>query len=290
MEFRTPYRPVKAPFELSPERCAVLMGSCFSDNIAARMRFCGWNAENPLGTLYNPLSIAKVIDTLLFADNAEDVIEDSLFADTLATHSWLFDSKMSSASRQDTAGRIRKAARCLNASLQEAQALFITFGTAWCYSLAADPAYVVANCHKQPAALFHRFRASISQITSAWTLMATRLKERYPQLQIVFTVSPVRHLKDGFEGNARSKATLLLAVEEICNSLDFCHYFPAYEIINDDLRDYRFYAADMTHPSPQAVEYVWEIFKSTFIGPKGERLLKEGEKRIKAALHRPLIR
>lgn len=118
--------------------------------------------------------------------------------------------------------------------------------------------------------------------------MVTMLKERYPQLEIVFTVSPVRHLKDGFVGNMRSKAVLLLAIEELCRSYEWCHYFPAYEIVNDDLRDYRFYASDLAHPSEEAVEYIWEVFRATYLDPSGEAILKEGESILRGWEHRPL--
>lgn len=167
--------------------------------------------------------------------------------------------------------------------------LFVTFGTAWCYFLADNTDYVVANCHKQPSAMFIRRRITVDEIVGAWTALCNDLWKRFPDLRIVFTVSPVRHLKDGFSGNARSKAVLQLAVEEICRINDRCSYFPAYEILNDDLRDYRFYASDLVHPSQEAVEYIWEIFKSTYLDDKGLELLKEGERIQKAWNHRPLV-
>lgn len=166
--------------------------------------------------------------------------------------------------------------------------MFITFGTSWCYFLADREDYVVANCHKQPQSLFRRERVNVAEIVKVWGEMVTMLKERYPQLEIVFTVSPVRHLKDGFVGNMRSKAVLLLAIEELCRSYEWCHYFPAYEIVNDDLRDYRFYASDLAHPSEEAVEYIWEVFRATYLDPSGEAILKEGESILRGWEHRPL--
>ncbi len=108
-------------------------------------------------------------------------------------------------------------------------------------------------------------------------------------MRIVFTVSPVRHLKEGFAGNMRSKAVLLLAVEELCRRIDFCHYFPAYEIMNDDLRDYRFYASDLAHPSEEAADYIWDIFKATYLDESGIATLREGESLVRRLNHRPLI-
>lgn len=136
--------------------------------------------------------------------------------------------------------------------------------------------------------MFLRKRLSVSRIVETWSALVCDLKEIYPDLRIIFTVSPVRHLKDGFEGNARSKAILLLATEELCHTHDFCSYFPAYEILNDDLRDYRFYASDLVHPSQEAVEYIWEIFKSTYLDKEGLEILKEGERISKGWKHRPL--
>ena len=286
MRFRTEYQSSRAPFTLTPERPVVLLGSCFSDNIAARMRGSLWRAENPLGTLYNPLSISLAVRTAL---GAEGDMRDSMFHSAGLSHSWLFDSRFSSASEEESMARIQEAGRRLDALLCNADALFVTFGTSWCYWLESRPAYLVANCHKQPASLFSRRRLDVAECARCWEELAGWLRERYPQLRIVFTVSPVRHMKDGFHGNALSKAVLLLAIERICGKLDSCSYFPAYEILNDDLRDYRYYDTDLVHPSAQGVEYIWEKFRETFLDADGEALLREGEKLRKASGHRQLI-
>ena len=136
--------------------------------------------------------------------------------------------------------------------------------------------------------MFRRRRVSVDEITSLWTDLCKKIKERFPDIRIIFTVSPVRHMKDGFQENTLSKATLHLAVEQICSNLDYCIYFPAYEIVCDDLRDYRFYATDLVHPSESAIEYIWEIFRKTFIDDKGNLILKEGNKRYKAMKHIPI--
>ena len=128
----------------------------------------------------------------------------------------------------------------------------------------------------------------MEEIASLWTGLCLRLKELFPHLSFIFTVSPVRHLKDGFEGITLSKATLHLAIERICRNISDCHYFPAYEILCDDLRDYRFYASDLVHPSDSAVEYIWEIFRKTYLDEAGEKIIKEGSKKYKALHHRPI--
>lgn len=289
MKFRTEYKATKAPFVIDPKKPVVLLGSCFADNISAKMKSCLWEAENPLGTLYNPLSIARALSACLWPEESlssgVSEFEDSLFNAGGMWRSWLFDSKLSAETREDVVYAFGQRCKRIDSLLKGAGVLFVTFGTSWCYYIKDR---VVANCHKQPAALFERRRLAPDEIVGAWKRLVMRLRECYPGLKVVFTVSPVRHLKDGFEGNARSKAILLLATEEMCRSVEHCYYFPAYEIVNDDLRDYRFYASDLVHPSDEAVEYIWEKFKEMYIDEQGEKRLKEGEAIRKGLEHRPL--
>ncbi len=273
----------------------MLVGSCFASNIAAKMKECMWNAYNGVGTLYNPMSIARVLELLVLDETPKIGVEASLFEAEERIHSWLFDSHFSASSIQKCTEVILKAREDLLKSLESAQALIVTFGTAWCYSLiegylptSHDEEYIVANCHKMPAAMFSRRRVSVAEISKLWISLCQRLKQTYPELKIIFTVSPVRHLKDGFEGNILSKATLHLAVEEICRLSEDCLYFPAYEIVCDDLRDYRFYASDLVHPSDAAVEYIWDIFCKTFVDEIGMQRLKAGFKEYKRLNHRPI--
>lgn len=294
---------------LSPEHPVVMLGSCFSDNIAARMRSCLWKASNPLGTLYNPLSINNSLELFLFEEQFGSRFVESLFTDSSGKcRSFLGDFRLAGCDEGEAVEKGERARLKLKDDLKEAEALFITFGTAICYSLHPGKevgntlesgarecsrenllSNTVANCHKLPASKFERYRLKIPEITGMWVRLCKKIKETYPLLHVAFTVSPVRHLKDGFTENSRSKAILQLAVEEICSQLDFCSYFPAYEILNDDLRDYRFYASDLAHPSEMAVDYIWEIFKKTYLDEKGEAILKEGEKIVKGYRHRPLL-
>ena len=294
MKFRTEYKETRIQPPLDPSRPIVLVGSCFATNIASKMQECQWEAYNGIGTLYNPMSIAKVLELMIFENDFRAKVANSLFESEGKVHSWLFDSHFSSVSKEECLDLISKMRSDLLSSISRAQAIIVTFGTAWCYSLVETQEekqeYIVANCHKMPAIMFRRRRVDIEEIASMWIKLCEKIKKRYPSLRIIFTVSPVRHLKDGFEGNSLSKATLLLAVEKICSSLEYSIYFPAYEIVCDDLRDYRFYASDLVHPSDSAVEYIWEKFRSTFIDEKGEMLLKEGSKRYKFLHHRPITR
>ncbi len=289
MKFRTEIKDLRYPIVLDPCKPVVLIGSCFAGNIATKMRECEWAAFNDAGTLYNPLSIAKVLELLVFRNDFEEELQKSLFDSSGITHSWLFDSHFSHPMMEEVISKVNKISDDLADTLQKSQVLIVTFGTAWCYFLEDNPTYVVSNCHKQPPTLFIRRRISVDEIVREWKQLAKKLKTRFPQLSFIFTVSPVRHLKDGFEGNSRSKATLLLAVEEICKEVPDAFYFPAYEIVCDDLRDYRFYASDLVHPSESAVEYIWEIFRSSFLNGKGEEMLRIGNRHYKAANHRPIM-
>lgn len=290
MKFRTEYKPTKASFTLNPEHHVVMLGSCFADNMRRKMRECLWRAENPLGTLYNPLSIERAIRMCLNPGEHNEAFYDTVFKDAEGVyHSWLFHSQLSTKGRDEMSGRFFAMKRTLFSELRTAPVLFVTFGTSYCYFLAENPDFVVANCHKQPSAMFARRRLTIGEIADCWEKLVNNLKDFNPDMRIVFTVSPVRHIKDGLEGNSRSKAVLLLAIDELCSRMDCCSYFPAYEIVNDDLRDYRFYASDLVHPSDQAVEYLWEIFRATYLNAEGEALLKEGNSIVKAYFHRPLI-
>lgn len=289
MKFRTEIKDFNYPVVLNPQMPVVLVGSCFADSIARKMRECEWQVFNDMGTLYNPLSIAKVLDILLFHDDWCHEFTDSLFEIGDVIHSWLFDSHFSRKTLHDITDAVADTRRRLMETLGQSQVLIITFGTAWCYFLEGLDNYVVANCHKQPQTMFSRKRVSVEQIVEIWTELIYRIRLRWPNINLILTVSPVRHLKDGFEGNSRSKATLLLAVEEICCKSQNVFYFPAYEIVCDDLRDYRFYAADLVHPSDSAVEYIWELFRKAFLDSKGEEILRQGNSRYKKANHRPIL-
>lgn len=301
MKFRTEFKIVPSSLHLDPSRPIVLVGSCFASNIASKMRECMWKAFNGVGTLYNPMSIAKVLELMIFGENCHGDFESSLFESEGRVHSWLFDSHFSAISKETCLRAIEECRTDLMDSLDKAQALIVTFGTAWCYALSYNTLpslclkdnsqeYIVANCHKMPASMFQRRRVSVEEISHLWIDFCNKLKQKYPELTVIFTVSPVRHLKDGFEGNTLSKATLHLAIENICEKIPDCIYFPAYEIVCDDLRDYRFYASDLVHPSDSAVEYIWEIFCQTYLDDSGIVKIKEGNRMFKLANHRIIMR
>lgn len=290
MKFRTEYEARPSGRMLDPKQPAVLIGSCFTDYIGERMRFCRWDAfPNITGTLYNPSSIAKILRIAGQWDNVIETVGDSIASRDTLWMSWLVDSGSTTYRKSDTEERVFTRLRCLHEHLLDAKTLIVTFGTSWIYELADRPGYVVANCHKFPPSTFMRRRLAISEITDEWNGLVAHLEETYPGLRIIFTVSPVRHVKDGFEGNSRSKAILQLACEEICSKNDCADYFPSFEIMNDDLRDYRFYESDLVHPSRMAIDYIWQKFQDRYLSPASQALLREGEKEARRLNHRPII-
>lgn len=289
MKFRTEFIAEKAPFTLSPARPVILVGSCFSQNIARKMEQHQWEAHLPTGTLYNPLSIALALRLLIDSEKGASGFEDSLFQHNGIWNSFLFPSSFSSAVRERCIEEFRKRQEEFQDAMKKGAALIITLGTSICYRL-KETGEVVGNCHKLPSERFYKERLSVSEIRNCMNPVIQDLKKDFSGIRIIFTVSPVRHLKDGFVGNARSKAILQLGVEEICSQIEGCYYFPAYEILNDDLRDYRFYASDLCHPSEDAVEYVWEKFCDTYLDNAGLNLIKEGNRKYKTSLHRPIVK
>ena len=290
MKFRTEFNVTPNENPLNPEQSVVLIGSCFTDYIGERMRMCRWRAfHNITGTLFNPSSIAKILRIALDWEDVSETVNNSLAQRDRLWVSWLADSGCTTYSRQETAERLFTRLFDLHNKLKDAKTLIVTFGTAWIYELRESDHYVVSNCHKFHPETFIRRRLSVNEIASEWKGLLRILSENNPDMRIIFTVSPVRHLKDGFEGNSRSKAVLQLACEEICRENDNAEYFPSYEIMNDDLRDYRFYSSDMVHPSEEAVEYIWEKFQERYLSPASRALLKEGEKVTRRLNHRPIL-
>lgn len=289
MKLRTEY---KACFlrdaALDPERPIVLLGSCFSDNIGRLMRKTLWNAAvNPCGVLFNPLSVASTIR------NAVEGAVPRFAQRGGVTVSWDFDSSFSSVDPQICLDRCADGWRRLRESLRLSQALIVTFGTAWVYALGSDRDDIVCNCHKFPASDFTRYRVTVEEIADIWSDTLNRVREINSGIKFIFTVSPVRHLRDGFAENSLSKATLRLACDRIVDEARrvgiVAEYFPAFEIITDDLRDYRFYADDLAHPAAMASEYVWEKFQQVYLDDESRRILGEGAALVRRFAHRSIM-
>lgn len=284
MDFRIKTElPAEGP-RLRPESRLMLLGSCFAENVGRRMAGAGMRAEvNPFGVLYNPESLRLALTALLDGLPGDDVFfegRDGLWHSWL--HSGVFSAPTREACRRVVAERLDAAAR----ALRQTDVLFVTFGTADVYTLADGR--TVANCHKEPAATFHQRRLTVGKIVETWLMLLGRLRQANRKLQVVMTVSPYRYAKLGLHGSQLTKSVLLLATDEICRQAGECFYFPAYEIVTDELRDYRFYDRDMLHPSAQAVDYVWERLAGWCFEPSLLSFMAEREALDRDLSHRPL--
>ncbi|MBX2901583.1 MAG: GSCFA domain-containing protein [Cyclobacteriaceae bacterium] len=256
------------------------MGSCFAD------QFGQWLAQNkfqvlvnPFGTAYNPLSIHS-----LLLDSLTNTLDATLFIERHSHwfhHQW--HSQFTAQSKEELSARLQAVQNQVQDFLHQTDVLVLTYGTAWVYELKAST-QLVSNCHKVPAAQFRKRLLSVSEIVASFKVVSEVLKKLRPNLRIVLTVSPVRHLKDTLELNAVSKAVLRIA----CNELNaLTEYFPAYEILTDDLRDYRFYERDMIHPSAEARDYINQKFSDRYFDSETRALLTTLHEIQKALAHKP---
>lgn len=283
MDFRTIIRPINHCGKISHESAVLMMGSCFSDNIGAKLQNALFDIEiNPFGTLYNPASIALAVTSLI---EKRKFSVENLFEHEGRFHSFSHHSAFSGTDAQEVVERINRRISKAFAVLKSATTLIVTFGTAYVYTLVSDNS-VVSNCHKLPSEHFVRRRMGINEIVQQWNVVINNLSKFNPDLNIIFTVSPIRHLSDGANENQLSKSTLLLAVDQLCATHKQLVYFPSYEIMMDDLRDYRFYATDMTHPSETAIDYIYDIFANSFFTETTKQLSKECEKLTRRLRHR----
>ena len=286
MEFRTTVKTGENRGWLHHSDKVLLLGSCFSDNIGAKLQGALIDAlVNPMGTLFNPMSIARGVQRLI--DN-EPVAGKDLFMQGGVWNSYDFHSRHSLPDKQATIDRMNQRIQQGHDVLSHAQLLTITLGTAMVYRLRST-GEVVANCHKVPQHEFERKMATVQEMARVLDDMLTSLHEFNPALRVILTVSPIRHIADGLDTNSLSKAALRVAIQEaLANRRDWCDYFPAYEIMLDDLRDYRFYASDMVHPSDVAVEYIWQAFQATYLDDRSALAVARCERIHKRLQHRPM--
>ncbi len=286
MEFRVKTDIANWDYRLRHSDKLLVMGSCFAEHIGGRLEQMKFRTVvNPYGVLYNPLSIAgglkRLIEQHLFTEEELHEFPDG------GWNTWLHHSRYSHPDKQTALTVINNNLKVAACQLAEADVLIITLGTAWVYRL-EETGEIVGNCHKIPERKFVRQRLQVQEIVEALTEILRRTCEINPKLRVLFTVSPVRHLKDGLHGNLLSKATLLLAIDELCRIFPKqCYYFPAYEIVMDELRDYRFYTEDMAHPSKQAIDYVWGRFIEHCFDNETRLFMQQWEKIVRALEHRP---
>jgi hypothetical protein len=266
---------------------ALFMGSCFTENIGKRMAELKFPVDiNPFGILYNPVSVANGLQFLL---DKKVFIGSDLIKHNGLWHSFYHHGRFSSPDADMALKSINSRIEYSSDFIRNAGILFITFGTSWIYESNAT-GEAVSNCHKIPEKDFRRFRLSVGEIVEHYRRLLPEIWKVNPQLHVVFTVSPIRHWKDGAIENQRSKSALLLAAEQIINGFgtDLCSYFPAYEIVMDELRDYRFYQEDMIHLSASAINHIWKLFTKALVDAESMNIADKVQKFNTAMNHIPV--
>ncbi|MHA6279510.1 GSCFA domain-containing protein [Salinimicrobium sp. CAU 1759] len=281
MEFRTqvPISPQEPKIGYSSK--VLLLGSCFVENIGKKLDYFKFrNLLNPFGILFHPAAINNFLKRV---KEQHIYTKADIFFHNEAWHCYEAHSDLNAVEKEEILNKLNAAVKETADFLKSATHVIITPGTAWGYRL-KESGEVVANCHKVPQANFSK---EITEVKNALFETSEILRMLNPSAEIIFTVSPVRHLKDGFVENQLSKAKLITAIQEIVTSEEHCSYFPSYEIMMDELRDYRFYSEDMVHPNQIAVDYIWEKFREAWIASEASETMKKVDTIQKGLLHRP---
>lgn len=283
MNFRTEVKIKDFEEKIDYSKKIMFIGSCFTDNIGAKFADNFFNVDiNPFGDIYNPQSVLNSLEMLT---NRRFLSDENLFFDNGIWQSYSHHSDFSSIQKDTVLAKINNRIELSSDFLNNADYLFITFGSSWVYEL-KETGNIVANCHKQPALKFNHNLLSVSEIAVKYIRYLSILKSVNPKIKVFFTVSPVRHWKDGANGNQISKSKLLLSIDEIIEKTDFAYYFPSYEIVLDELRDYRFFADDMLHISEVAIDYIWEKIVASLFSDKTKNELQSSIKIKKAIQHK----
>lgn len=261
----------------------LLLGSCFSENIGEKLSYFKFKStQNPFGILFHPKAIENFITNAI---NEKKYLDDDLIFQNETWHSFDAHSNLSSVNKNELLNKLNASISITNRALKEASHIIITLGTSWVYRFIETDA-IVANCHKIPQKKFLKELLTIEEITESLATILVLLKSVNKDISVLFTVSPVRHLKDGFIENTQSKAHLIAAIHQVLEHQNVS-YFPSYEIMMDELRDYRFYAEDMIHPNKTAINYIWERFTETWFLDETRSTMKEIDVIQKGTLHRP---
>ena len=283
LKLQTPVPVGKSKVEVSPDDRIFVIGSCFADNIGERMTELGFDVcANPFGTLYNPVSVCNSVSRLASAVpfSEDECVEMGAGAGLVCSFS--HHTSFARSTAEDFLANANSSLATASKAWKEARKVIITLGTAWCFEYIPS-GEIVSNCLKIDQKLFRRKRLSVRETA----ILLRNLVGKNPGKEFIFTVSPIRHMKDGAHGNQLSKSILLLAIEEVCDAFpDRCEYFPAYEILLDELRDYRFYADDLVHPSQQAVAHIWNRFVEFAVPPSCHAELEARWKESRRLHHR----
>ncbi len=285
MLFRTEFSIPPSNKKISHKDTIFLMGSCFSQHIGQKLTEAGFHAWiNPFGTVYNPVSISRQLSMLLQQQTVD--VNQFVFSQELYVHPD-FHSSVGKSSADETSENIQQITCDMHEKICTTDWLILTLGTAMAY-VWHKTGEVVANCHKLPATEFTKTRVAIDDMFIALNQVITRLRTSNPKMKVVVTVSPVRHTREGMPENARSKARLLEVAHLLTEAASDVFYFPSYEWMMDDLRDYRFYGTDMIHPSEQAVDYLWHHFQQCFMDTPTQQIAKRASEIRQSANHRPI--
>lgn len=285
MNLQTPVMLSKSSFDITHRSKMLLFGSCFSENIGSKLVENKFSVNvNPYGVLYNPDSIYYAINRLL--DNQEFTQNDFIHHNQ-SYHSFMHHGSFSKSKLDETLQNVNEEFKIAASQLEDADFLLITFGTAYVFKY-NQTGVIVGNCHKIPANQFTRERLTVKEITTTWGFLISRALDYNPKLKILFTVSPIRHFKDGAHNNQLSKSILHLSIDNLMNQFPAnVFYFPAYEIMMDQLRDYRFYTDDMLHPSQLAQDYIWKRFGEAYFSEQTHSITSQWQRIHQALSHRP---
>lgn len=277
--FHLPYTIPPNPDQISHSDQIILLGSCFADSIGDKLISNKFQAlSNPFGTIYSPQAIFKIL--------SGNIDSNSITENQGVWYHWDTHGAVSALSQEELKSTVTGTQQALQENLKKTKWLIITFGSAYAYRLVFG-GQLVANCHKAPSSQFDKELLTSKAIQEEFENMYHLIKKLNPDLRVILTVSPVRHVKDGLAENNRSKGRLLEATHSIVEKFDSCSYFPAYEIQLDELRDYRFYAKDKLHPSQEAIDYIWAKFSKTYFDNHTTSFLEKWANISSAIAHRP---
>ncbi|RTY90555.1 GSCFA domain-containing protein [Flavobacterium sp. GSP27] len=285
MNFRTQVPIPKSKFPIDYTSKIMSLGSCFAVNMAQKLDYFKFqNSCNPFGILFHPIAIEKLVD---FAVSGKQLTESDIFFYNERWHCFDVHSDLSSSSKEELLASLNAILIATKLQLQHVSHIIITYGTSWVYRN-IESNCVVANCHKVPQKLFQKELLSVEEIEESIVKTLKLIHVVNPSCTIIFTVSPVRHIKDGFVENQWSKANIISALHGTFDfRLSTINYFPSYEIMMDELRDYRFYTEDMLHPNPVAIDYIWKRFKETTISETAFATMDEVSTIQKSLSHKP---
>lgn len=287
MQFRTPIPIKRSNCPIDYNSKIMSFGSCFAVNMAEKLDYFKFqNSCNPFGILFHPLAIENLI---YFAVYGKQFTENDIFFHNELWHCFDVHSDLSNSNKEDLLVSLNKKIKSTNQHLTESTRFIITYGTSWIYRNIENDS-IVANCHKVPQKHFKKKLLTVEEIKESIANTIKLIHSVNPDCNIIFTVSPVRHIKDGFIENQWSKSNLISAIHSVLNT-EHCklntEYFPSYEIMMDELRDYRFYAEDMLHPNQVAIDYIWQRFKETTISESAFAVIEEVERIQKSLSHKP---